>query len=861
MLAVQLLVCSATSFADADKVTADAVAAGNTVADKAAADKAADKAAADLAAFYKAVADKAAADKPAAEKPAAEKPAADKAAADLVEFYKSVADKAAVKPAPDKAATDKPAADKAVVTDKISAVRVKGNRRIEAAAVLQAVRVTPGDKLDRDKVDADLRAIYKLGHFSDVQAQTETVDGGIVLEYVVQEKPVVREIKVEGAKEISADKVREAVEIKPNSIFSSKDLQKSIKKVKKLYADDGYYLAEVEATTVKRSDTELNLVFRIKEGEKVLIQTISFDGNRAYKDKKLKKVMETSEKWMFSWLTGAGTYKEEVLKNDAALITDMYMNNGYVNVKVGEPKVDLLPDKTGLKVSIGITEGDQYRIGTLGFKGELLESNDVLLSKLKEKSGNMFSRSDLRTDVFTLTDLYADKGYAFANAAPLTKINVDSHTIDINFEMEKGEKVHIDRINIAGNPKTRDKVVRRELRLDEGDLYSSTAMKRSKQNLMNTGYFEEANLVTVKGSAPDKLDLNVEVKEKPTGTFSVGAGYSSLDGIIGQGSVQQANFLGLGLKVSAAASFGSKSQTYNLGLTDPYFLDSKWTVGGDLYRNERDYLDYTRRATGGDIKAGYPISDSLSTFWLYKYEKKEIFDQSAALLQNIHIGSILAPETTSTTSAIQASLNSNTTDYRLDPSSGMINMILLEFAGLGGSNRYLRYLTEHTVFHPIPWGGVVSARGTLGYIQGLGKEIPIDEKFYLGGISSLRGYSSRTVSPNKPTIVPHQDTNGLITDETTRVYLGGAMEAVANLEYTFPLLKEAGLKGVVFFDAGNSDNNLNDTFSNILTSYGAGIRWFSPIGPLRLEYGFPINPRQGIDSKSGKLEFSIGSIF
>ncbi|WP_437178132.1 outer membrane protein assembly factor BamA [Geomonas oryzisoli] len=759
-----------------------------------------------------------------------------------------------------KAAADKAAGEQAA-GDKIVAVKISGNHRIETAAILQAVRLNAGDVATAEKVDADIRAIYKLGHFTDVKAQSEPKDGGVVIEYVVTEKPIVREVKIEGAKELSADKVREAIEIKPNTVFSAKDLQKSIKKVKKLYADEGYYLAEVSGDLSIRSDTEVHVIFRIKEGDKVLIQHIEFEGNHAFPDKKLKKTMETSEKWFLSWLTGAGTYKEEVLKNDVNLLTEHYMNNGYVNVKVGEPKVELLPDRTGLKVSIGITEGDQYRIGKLGFKGELLESETVLNEKLKEKSGQLFSRADLRADVFALTDLYADQGYAFANASPLTKLNPESHTIDITFDMEKGQKVSIDRINITGNVKTRDKVVRRELRLDEGDQYSSTALKKSKQNLMNTGFFEEATIATAKGSAADKLDLNVEVKEKPTGTFSIGAGYSSLDGIIGQGSVQQANFLGLGLKMTAAASLGSKSQTYNLGLTDPYFMDTKWTLGADIYRNERQYLDYTRRATGGDIKAGYPLSDTVSTFWLYKYEIKDIFDESADLLKNISSGTVLAPETKSTTSAIVASISRNSTDYRLDPSTGMLNTLSIEFAGVGGSNRYIKYITEHTLFHPLFYG-VGSIRGTVGYVQSYGgKEIPIDEKFYLGGISSLRGYSSRTVSPFKVTPVDVDDITGTHGTKDNRVYLGGAVEAVANVEWSFPLLKEAGLKGVVFFDAGNCDNSFNKTFGNVLTSYGGGIRWFSPIGPLRLEYGVPLNPREGIDNKGGKLEFSIGSIF
>ena len=781
------------------------------------------------------------------------------------------ADKKVAVTAADKAATDKAAAEKVLVdktaavkvsADKILTVKVKGNRRIETPVIMQAVQVKPGEILDNDKVDADLRSIYKLGHFRDVQAEVVKAEGGIVLEYVVKEKPIIREIKIEGAKEIGVDKVREALTIKPNTIYSLKDMQTSAKKVKKLYADDGYYLADVEGTTSTRSDTELDVVIKVKEGKKVLIQTISFEGNHAFTDKKLRKAMETRDEWMFSWLTGGGTYKDEVLKNDMLLLTELYMNNGYANVKIGEPQVDLLPDKSGLKVSIGITEGEQFKVGTLGFKGELLESSDELMKKLKEKSGEVFSRGNLRTDVFTLTDFYADKGYAFANVAPQTKMSTENHTIDILFEMDKGEKVHIDRINVSGNAKSRDKVVRREMRIDEGDVYNSTALKKSKQNIMNTGFFEEANITTLKTSSPDTLDINVEVKEKATGTFSIGAGYSSLDGVVGQGSIQQSNFLGLGLKGTAAISYGAKTKTYNLGLTDPYFLDSKWTVGGDVYRTERQYLDYTRRATGADVKGGYPLSDTLSTFWLYKFEVKDIFDESSQLLDSIHNGSVAAPETNSTTSAIVASLSSNTTDFHPDPTRGFLDTISVEFAGLGGTNHYLRYITEHTAFYPVAWGSVASLRGTLGYIQRAGSDIPIDEKFYLGGISSLRGYSARTVCPIQQNTGAITDgTTGLLSANNGRVYLGGVVEAVANLEYTFPLLKDAGLKGVIFFDAGNSDNTLKSTFSSVLTSYGAGIRWFSPIGPLRLEYGFPIKPRDNIDNPSGRLEFSMGSIF
>jgi outer membrane protein insertion porin family len=740
--------------------------------------------------------------------------------------------------------------------DKIGKVLVKGNRRIESAAILNVVKLKAGNPLDIEKVDSDIRAIYTLGHFRDVKAATAKGDNGVILTYTVKEKPIVREINIEGNKEIKEEKIREAIELKTGSMFASKELAKSVKKVVKLYADEGYYLADVATTTIKKSDTDVRVIFRIAEGKKVLIKTIRFEGNRVFTAKKLKKAMETKEKWFLSWITGSGTYKEDVLKNDTNLVADLYFNNGYVNVKVGEPKVALTDDKKGLIVTIGITEGEQFRTGSIGFKGDLLESEGELAKKTKLKTAEIFSRAALREDVFALTDVYADKGYAFTNVTPLSKVNNEQKKIDITFELEKGEKVYIDRINISGNTRTRDKVVRRELKLAEGDLYGATPLKKSKQGLMNLGYFEEANISTTKGSADNKLNMNVEVKEKSTGQFSIGAGFSSLDGIMGQGSVQQTNFMGLGLKLSLSASLGTKTQLYNVGITDPYFRDTKWTVGADIYRTQKEYTDYTRRATGGDIKAGYPISDELSTLWIYTYEQKKIFDQSVTLLRGVQT------ETSGTTSSIAASLSRNTTDYHLDPTKGMLNNVSIEFAGLGGTNRFLRYIGDTKVFYPMPWGTVFSMRGAVGYIQGLGKDIPIDEKFYLGGINTIRGYGGRTVSPYVTSITPTVDSGTFETTNTgSYAFVGGDSEAFFGVEYQFPIIKDAGLKGVIFMDAGNSVNGFGNLFSNMQASYGLGFRWLSPMGPLRLEYGIPFNPREGIDKKMGRFEFSMGSFF
>ena len=742
--------------------------------------------------------------------------------------------------------------------EKLVEIRVQGNHRIESASILNVIKMHAGDTLNNDKTDADIKAIYKLGHFQDVQALKETSDKGVVLVYSVQEKPIVREITFEGNKEITTEKLKGALEFRLNSVFSSKDLDKSIAKIKKMYGDEGYYLADVQTQTKKTSTNDLTVKFKIVEGKKILIKEIRFDGNKTFSRRKLKKVMETKEAWFLSWLTSAGTYKDEVLKNDAMLIADYYLNNGFINIKVGEPVVKLNAAKSALDVYIGITEGEQYRIGELGFKGDLLEPAAVLEKKLKSVTGDVFNRSLLRADIGTLTDMYGDKGYAFANINPLTKLDNDKKTVDMTFDIEKGDLVSIGRINISGNPKTRDKVIRREMRVTEGGLYSAAGIKRSKQNLMNLGFFEEANVATAKGGASDKLNVNVDIKEKPTGTFSIGGGYSSLDGIIGQGSIQQANFLGLGLKANLSASIGGRSQTYALGLTDPYFRDSKWTLGGDIYRSERDYDDYTRRLTGADIKAGYPLNDYIGTFFMYKFEKKDIYDPIIAYQTlNLTYGNDTYPLGNTTTSSIYASITHNNTDYRPDPSSGMINSLSAEYAGLGGDNKYARFITDHTYFKPLYKKLIASTKLALGYIGEVGKPVPIDEKFYLGGIYSLRGYSTRTVSPINTQLIKDQNGNQV----NDNVYMGGSKEFFGNVELTFPLLTEAGLKGVAFFDYGNSFDKNSDVFNTMLMSYGAGIRWASPIGPLRLEYGIPINPRTNVDNKSGRLEFSIGSLF
>jgi outer membrane protein insertion porin family len=742
---------------------------------------------------------------------------------------------------------------------KVAEVLVVGNRRIETPAISNAIKLKAGDNFFEEKIDEDIKSIYRLGFFTDVKAERSTSEKGVVVTYRVTEKPVVREILFEGNSALTTDKLKENLEIKPNSIFSAKELVKSIKKLKKLYVDEGYPLVEIDPVKEQISPEELKITLKISGENKILIREIKFEGNREFDDSKLKSTIETKQDWWLAWLTGAGVYKEDVFKNDIMLISELYMNNGYINFKIAEPKVEITPDKKALIVLVSMTEGDKFSTGQIDFRGDLLESKEELGKRLKMKTGEVFSRGALRQEVFSLTDLYADKGYAFANVNPITSINSAKKLIDITFDFEKGEKVYIDRINITGNTKTRDKVLRREMRITEGELYSATGLKKSKQNLMNLGFFEEATIVTAKGKVDNKLNLDVNVKEKATGTFSIGGGYSSLDGFVGQGSIQQANLFGYGLKSNASVSIGGKSSTYSVGLTDPHFLDTKWSLGGDIYRTERQYVDYTKRSTGADIKSGYQFNDSLSIFLLYRYEEVNIFKESFALQQTRVLFPELVTTNNSTTSSVSATLSRDTTDYRLDPTTGMTNSLSVEFAGLGGTNRFLKYVGKTSQFFPVLFGSVFMVSGTFGHMTEMGAPIPIDEKFYLGGITSLRGYAGRTVSPD--IVLPLGDGVTGVPHGEQRAFIGGDTEVLFNAEYTVPLIRDAGLKGVVFFDAGNSQTGIGNTFSRFLTSYGLGIRWFSPIGPLRLEYGIPLNPREGIDAAKGKIEFSIGNFF
>lgn len=735
---------------------------------------------------------------------------------------------------------------------KVDEVMIAGTKRVDPATVRTAAAIIPGPAVSADAIDRGTQAIFALARFSDVRVDFAEKDGKNILTFTVVERPLVRTVKFSGNKELSDEKLRALVTIKPPDLYDVTTLDKNIEVILKAYKEAGYYAARIEPQIEVNDLNEAHITLNCIEGEEILIDTIRFEGNKAFTAKKLKKGMLTRERWLLSWMTGRGAYQEEVLDNDLAMITDRYFDEGYIQIKVHQPQVTMIKEDRFLDILIEIEEGEQYRIGSVEVSGDLLRSREELIALLGLKGGDLFSRKNLRDGMMKVNDLYADDGYAYVNVAPLSKVNPAEKTVHLTIEIEKSFLVVTRKINITGNSKTIDKVIRREIMLIEGDNFSATKIKESRRRIQNLGFFEEVKIATEKADTPTAMDLLVEVKEKPTGTFSLGFGYSTIDGFIGQTSVTQDNLLGRGYKGNLSAAIGTRSTTYQFGLLDPHFLDSDLTLGFDLYKTDREWSDFSKKSFGGDIKLGVPFSYNVNSFFIYRYEEKEIYDVNPASSRIIR-----DQEGFSTLSSIYSSLRRDTTDFRMDPKTGTLSSASIEFAGLGGTEKFIKYELDHRYFHPLFWKFIFSAHGRLGYVQDINNEpIPIDERYYLGGLYSLRGFKSREAGPRIKTIT----TNAAgIEDSSGYEYIGGTKIGYGNLEITFPLVEESGFKGVVFYDAGNAWAEDEEYFSDVRHSAGFGLRWLSPLGPLRLEWGKNLSPREG--EPTSDLQFSIGTMF
>ncbi len=586
-------------------------------------------------------------------------------------------------------------------------------------------------------------------------------------------------------------------------------------------------------------NNQADLEFIIDEGSKIHIKTITFQGNNAYPDKRLKKLMKTSEKGFFSWITSSGVLNPEDLNQDAARITGFYHNNGYIQARVSDPQVRY--EDEWIYVTIKIDEGPQFKVGQVDIAGDAIQPENELMAAVEINDKEIYSRETVRKDVLALTDIYADEGYAYAEVTPLIRQHPDDRTVDITYQIDKGKPVYFEKIIISGNVKTRDKVIRRQLKVIEKERYSGRRLKRSIRDLQRLDYFEDVNVNTVRGSDDDQMILKIDVSEKPTGTFSFGGGYSSVENIFAMASVTQRNLFGRGQTVQLKAELGGATSRYTFSFTEPWLFDIPLSAGFDLYNWDRDYDTYDKDSTGGAVRFGYPVADYTRVYLAYSYELADInniTEDASDLVKDLAGENI--------TSAVAATLRYDSRDRMFNPTEGGNHSISIEYAGLGGDIGYTKYTGEAGQYFPLFWGTVGFIHGRAGYVEeNSSGKLPDYERFYLGGMNSLRGFDWRDVSS--------YDENG---DE-----IGGNKFVQMNLEYLIPLVKEAGVVGVLFFDAGNVYNDDEDLDLGLTReSAGFGFRWYSPMGPIRIENGYILDPREGEDS-GGRWEFTMGSAF
>lgn len=746
--------------------------------------------------------------------------------------------------------------------ERVIEVRIEGNRRVEAEAIRRALVTKEGAVFDPLRSAEDLRAVWGLGYFTDVQLLVQRLPKGIAYVVRVQERPSVRSVKLSGNEELSSDDLKEQIDVKTATILDMDAVRSTVQKVQEKYVEKGYFLAEVSHRIEPvEGGTAVDVVIVINEHAKVMVKEITFIGAEQVKPETLKAVMITREGGYLSFLTGEGTYREEAFQRDLAVIQATYYDYGFINVRIDKPIISLSADKRYIYITLKVTEGEPYDIGTLGFGGDLIVSESELGAKMTSAKGERFNRSKLSQDILAISDVYYDQGYAYANINPVTSVNADSKTVDLTFDIQKGPQVTIERIDVIGNTKTRDKVIRRELRVYEGELYSGTGVRRSKDRVTALGFFETVDITQKPGSADDRIVLQVEVKEKATGTFQVGLGFSNVENFIFTAQVSQNNFLGWGQSVSASAQISGLKSLIQLSFYDPYFLDTQYLLSADFFRVDADYDGFVRRSTGGSISLGYQFIDDLLGTVGYTREYVDVEAGQA-------LGSVLLANQflSGVTSAARVSLSFDRRDNRLFPSRGFIHYGSVEFAPglLGGTFLYSRYTAYSRLYFPLPLGLVFKTNATMGFIQQLeaDKPLPISELYYLGGINTVRGYFLRSISPTL-TVPRSESPDATVTEFRT----GGNKQLILNLELEFPVFEKAGIRGVLFYDAGNAFARNERFFQDrqdkvplgLFHSVGFGFRWFSPVGPLRFEWGFPLTKRP--EDEPYLFEFTIGNFF
>lgn len=729
---------------------------------------------------------------------------------------------------------------------KVVSVEVEGAKRTAAADVKTAIATKPGSVYDIERIRDDVKSVFRMGYFNDVRFETEEVADGVCLVVVVVEKPIVSQVVFDGNKEIEASDLRSAVTIRDRSLFRPEQVKESAGKIVALYQGKGFADATIEPVVGEEPDGSVKISYRIVEGEKLSIGRLRFEGNEYLTDKAIRKIIETTEAGFFSFITDSGMFKKDVLDMDLQRIEALYQNSGFMDVKISDPIVTRGPK--GADVTVRIDEGRQFRVGTVRFDGKSEIPESDMTAAAKTVPGALFSREKMLSDLLELTTLQNDKGYAQALVTPDVRKRGGPHPIaDVVFRTEMGGKFRFGKVDIVGNAKTLDRIARRALDATDGRIYSATALRTSRENLMRQGNFKEAKIQTAPSkTVPDEIDVKIDVQEGPTGTLSGGAGFSSVDKFFAVVQLNEQNLFGRAWKAGLNAQVGKSKLLYSGTFTDPYFLDTDYSLNLEAYNGKTTYTDFYRSSTGGKVGGGYWFNRETSHSLAFRYDLTRIEGRgdvvSETLQDEIDKG-------VQETRSVIYSISRSTANRPIDPSRGTISSMSAEYAGgpLGGDSEYLKYFLAWKGYYPVTESTVFATNILWGHVVPTGGgRVAIADRFFLGGPYSIRGFESRSISP---------------IDANTGEKIGGNKEFVANFEYIVPILEDVGIKGAAFFDIGNTWRQSQGPFNDLTFRYGAGIgiRWYSPMGPLRFEWGWNLSPEDGEPERVA--EFTIGTAF
>ena len=767
------------------------------------------------------------------------------------------------------AASSSSAAAKEQPQKLVTAVEVKGNKAISTNTIISKMKTRVGSPYQENVISDDLKRLYLLNFFSDIKIDSESYKDGLKVIITVTERPIIEKITFSGIVRITMkdEKLKEQLKSREGQYLDYPTLSEDVRILKKMYEKMGYNAAIIDYKLDTSPETnKVKIDFNVSEGKRVRIKDIIIEGNKAFTQARILKLLKTKRAWFFN----AGVLKEDVLKEDAGRIKSFYTRNGFIDVTVDyEVKPDVKKPYQ-LYIYIRVKEGNKYLVGNVVIQGNKDVSEKAILSRLKDcVPGQVFSDEAMKADVAAIQGLYFDKGYISAQIQNTTSLNTTTSRVDILYNITENQITYVDKVKIRGNIKTRDMVVRRELRIHPGDRFDGEKLRRSKERLQNLGFFEDVSYDTEETPSPEKKDLIVDVKETKTGSFSFGGGYSTVDDLVGFVEVEQKNFdwrnwpyfTGAGQDLRLRASIGTTSSGFDLSFTEPWLFDYPISFGFDAYRktHKRDSdvgYGYDEKVTGGDLRLGKELTEYIRTDFVYRLDSIHIsnIDDGADYLQQ--------EAGTNMISSLTPSLTFDNRDNVFDTHKGNLVTGSMQLAGgpLGGDKSYWKFFGRASHYFPMPRNASLEIRGRIGLAQGYGNDdesrIPIYERFFAGGAYTIRGYKERAVGP---------------VDPSTTDPLGGNSMLVGNVEYLYPVF--SFLKVALFYDVGNVWEKLGDIGTNrnangvsnsggFKSSVGLGFRIRTPVGPMMLDYGIPMDKASGESSKSsGRFHFSVSNSF